>query len=79
MFESGLKLGHESLYILNRKKQKVLWLGSSLPRPSIVAVPLEVYFITVLQLSLVFISPSSAFCLQVAPISRLTVFAARFG
>ena len=41
-FESGLKLGHEPLYILNRKKQKVSWLGVSLPRPSLVSVPVEV-------------------------------------
>lgn len=40
--ESGLKLGHEPLYILNRKKQKVSWLGVSLPRPSLVSVPREV-------------------------------------
>ena len=40
--ESGLKLGHEPLYILNRRKQKVSWLGVSLPRPSLVSVPREV-------------------------------------
>jgi hypothetical protein len=41
-FESGLRLGHEPLYILNRKKQSVSWLGVSLPRPSLVSLPLEV-------------------------------------
>lgn len=44
-FESGLKLGHEPLYILNRKKQKPTWLGVSLPRPSLVSVPVEVAFL----------------------------------
>ncbi len=42
-FESGLKLGDEPLYILNRKKQNVSWLGLSLPRPSLIAVPVEVW------------------------------------
>jgi hypothetical protein len=43
LFESGVKLGHEALYILNRKKQKVSWLGVSLPRASLVSVPVEVW------------------------------------
>jgi hypothetical protein len=49
-FESGLKLGHEPLYILNRKKQKPTWLGVSLPRPSLVSVPAEVSFLYLLYI-----------------------------
>ncbi len=49
LFESGVKLGHEALYILNRKKQKALWLGVSLPRASLVSVPVEVCLLCLLH------------------------------